>query len=181
MKHIIFLLALLSFNQAGGTLYACKNAKITLYSEAPIENIEATSVNGTSVLNAATGEIAFSIPIRSFHFHKSLMEEHFNENYMESDKYPNAAFKGRLQTIPDLSKDGAYPVRATGTLDVHGVKQDRTIDGRLVVKAGVVSLAAQFNVKCADHHIDIPKIVFHNIAETIQVNVTAVYAAYKNQ
>jgi hypothetical protein len=180
MKHIsIILLAWLGIYQAGGDIYTCKNASISMYSKAPIEDIEAKSATGTSVYNSATGDIAFSVAIKSLKFPKSLMQEHFNENYMESDKYPNAVFKGKVQEHPDLSKDGTYNVSATGDLDVHGVKQTRTIPGTITVKGGIVSLNAEFMVKCVDHRITIPTLVFHNIAESIKIQVAATYNKYQ--
>ncbi len=177
----MILLAWLTVNQAGQDTYVCKNARINLYSSAPIEDIEATADKGVYVYNAATGELDFSVPIRGLHFPKSLMEEHFNENYMESDKFPKATFKGKIQEHPDLSKDGTYPVNVTGDLQVHGVTQTRTITGNLKVSGGVLSMTSEFMVKCADHHIDIPQIVFHNIAESIRVRVAATYAVNKSQ
>ncbi len=182
MKYIaLILLAWLTTNQAGQDIYTCKNARINLYSSAPIEDIEATATTGASVYNAATGELDFSVPIRSFHFPKSRMEEHFNESYMESDKYPKATFKGKIQEHPDLSKDGTYPVTAVGDFQVHGVTQTRTIAGNLKVSNGVLSMTSEFMVKCADHHIDIPSIVFHHIAESIRIRVAATYTAYNKQ
>ncbi|MGZ3750560.1 MAG: YceI family protein [Mucilaginibacter sp.] len=176
MKYFsVLLLALLSFTQAGQDVYVCKNAKINIYSSAPIEDIEANSNEGVSVYNPATGELAFSLPIRSLHFEKAMMEEHFNENYIESDKYPKATFKGKVNEHPDLSKDGSYPVTVTGDFQVHGVTQNRTVKGEVKVNKGVVSMSSEFMVKCADHHIDIPKIVFHNIAESIRIRVSATY------
>ena len=181
MKYIaIVLLAWMSIHQAGQDIYTCKNAKISIYSSAPIEDIEATATTGASVYNATTGELAFSVPIRAFHFPKALMEEHFNENYMESDKYPKASFKGKIQEHPDLSKDGTYPITVTGDFQVHGVTQTRTIKGNLSVNNGVITMTSEFMVKLADHHIDIPAIVFHHIAETIRVRLSATYSAYKN-
>src|SRR5580698_5769842 len=107
---VIFLLACLSFtNRAGQELYACKNASITLFSTAPIEDIEATSTKGTAVFNAATGELVFSVGIKSFQFPKALMQEHFNSDYMESDKYPTAAFRGKINEHIDVTKNGVYP------------------------------------------------------------------------
>jgi hypothetical protein len=180
MKYIgVILLVWFSTNQAGQDIYVCKNAVISIYSKAPIEDIEAKTDKGTSVFNTATGEIAFSVPIRSLKFDKALMQEHFNENYMESDKYPQAAFKGKLTEKPDLSKDGTYPVNATGTFEAHGVKQTRTIAGKLTVAGGVISLSSEFMVACKDHKIEIPTLVFHNIAETIKVQVNATYSPYK--
>ena len=182
MKYItMILLAWLTVNQAGQDIYTCKNANINLYSSAPIEDIEATATNGVSVFNAGTGELDFAIPIRGFHFPKALMEEHFNENYMESDKYPKATFKGKIQEHPDLSKDGTYPVTATGDFQVHGVTQTRTITGNLKVSNNVVTMTSEFMVKCADHHIEIPQIVFHHIAESIRIRVSATYTSLKKQ
>jgi len=181
MKYIsIILLAWMSItNQAGQDLYACKNAKITLFSSAPIEDIKAVSSSGASVYNSGTGELEFSVAIRSFQFDKSLMQDHFNSEYMESDKYPRATFKGKITEHVDVSKDGTYPINVTGDLTVHGVTKPRTVPGSLTVKSGVVTMTSEFMVKCADHHIDIPQIVFHNIAESIKMNISATYTVYK--
>ena len=177
MKYIsIILLAWMSINnQAGQDLYVSKNAKISLFSSAPIEDIKASSSTGASVFNAATGELAFSVAIRSFQFPKSLMQEHFNSDYMESDKYPRATFKGKIKEYIDVSKDGTYPITVIGDLSVHGVTQNRSITGKLIVSGGTISMTSEFVVKCADHNIKIPSIVFHNIAESIQMNVTVNY------
>jgi hypothetical protein len=181
MKHIIIILFawMTLFNQAGQDLYACKNASISLFSSAPLEDIAANTTTGTSVYNATTGELVFSVNITSFRFKKSLMQEHFNSDYMESDKYPKATFKGKIQQQIDVTKNGTYPVTAVGELDIHGVKQTRTIPGTISINNGSVTMASQFMVKCVDHNIDIPKIVFHNIAETIKMNVSATYTAVK--
>jgi polyisoprenoid-binding protein YceI len=181
MKTIsIILLAWMSIiNQAGQELYVCKNAKISLYSEAPIEDISAETATGTSVFNASTGDIAFSVNIRSFTFPKSLMQEHFNTDYMESDKYPKATFKGKIQQQIDVTKNGTYPVTATGDLTVHGVTKNRSITGKVTVDNGTVTITSEFTVKCADHNITIPRLVFHNIAESIQMKVNATYSPYK--
>jgi polyisoprenoid-binding protein YceI len=181
MKHItIILLAWMSIiNQAGQELYVCKNARISLYSSAPIEDIAANTSTGTSVFNATSGELVFSVNISAFNFKKSLMQEHFKSDYMESDKYPKATFKGKIQEHTDLTKNGTFPITATGELNVHGVKQTRTIPGSITVNNGAITLTSEFMVKCVDHHISIPQIVFHNIAESIKINVSAVYSPYK--
>lgn len=181
MKHIsIILLACLStLNLAGQTLYASKNAQISLFSTAPIEDIAAKTSSGNSVYNPATGDLVFSVAINTFKFPKSLMEEHFNSDYLESDKYPRATFKGKVQEHPDLTKNGTYPITVVGELNVHNVKQNRTIPGTLTVNNGVITMASEFMVKCADHHIDIPRLVFRNIAESIKMNVNATYTAAK--
>jgi hypothetical protein len=177
MKYIIIiLLAWTSIgNQAGQDLYVSKNAKISLFSSAPIEDISASTSTGVSVFNASANELAFSVAIRSFQFPKELMQEHFNSDYMESDKYPRATFKGKIQEHIDISKDGTYPVTVTGDLTVHGVTQNRSILGKLIISGGTISMTSEFMVKCADHNIKIPSIVFHNIAESIKMNVSANY------
>lgn len=181
MKHIaIILLAWMSvINQAGQGTFVCKNAYISIYSEAPIEDITAETSTGTSVYNATSGDLAFSLNIISLKFKKPLMEEHFNDDYMESEKYPKATFKGKIQEPVDVTKDGTYPVTVNGVLEVHGVKQTRTIPGKVTVSNGTVKMNAEFMVKCADHQIKIPKLVFHNIAESIKVTVSASYVPYK--
>jgi len=100
---------------------------------------------------------------------------------MESDKFPKATFKGTIQEHVGVSKDGTYPITVIGDLTVHGVTQKRTIPGKLSIKSGVISMTSEFIIKCADHHITIPSIVFHNIAETIKMNVSATYIPYKSQ
>ncbi|MDO3643404.1 YceI family protein [Mucilaginibacter sp. L3T2-6] len=180
MKHLsIILLAWMMNFQAGKDLYVCKNAKVTLFSSAPIEDIKAETSSAASVFNATTGELNFVINISSFKFPKSLMQEHFNSDYMESDKYPRATFRGKIAEKIDVTKDGSYPVTATGELTVHNVTQNRSIPGIITVKGGVISMKSEFMVKCADHHIDIPRIVFHNIAETIKITVAAMYTPNK--
>jgi hypothetical protein len=179
MKYIALILLVWLGNQARQDTYVAKNARISLFSKAPLEDIDASSTQGTSVYNAATGDLAFSVPIRTFKFQKSMMQDHFNENYMESDKYPNATFKGRVQEKVDTEKDGTYPVTVTGTLDVHGVKQPRSIKGTITVKNAAVSMTSDFLVQCKDHKIDIPQLVFQKIAESIQIKVAANYTPYK--
>lgn len=151
------------------------NAKTRLYSSAPVEDIEAVSNEGISVINTQTGEISFQIKIRSYRFRKALMQEHFNENYMESDKYPNAAFKGKILEKLDFSSRVDQEVTITGILDVHGVKKERNIPATIIMNDGELILTSQFDVACKDHDIKIPKIFWKNIAEVIQVNVTAKY------
>ncbi|MHB8209530.1 YceI family protein [Mucilaginibacter sp.] len=181
MKYItIILLAWMSINQAGQDIYVSKNARISLYSSAPIEDIKATTSSGGSVYNPSSGELDFSVNIKSFTFEKELMQEHFNSDYMESDKFPKATFKGNIQQTIDLTKDGTYTITVNGALTIHGVTQKRIIPGTLKVKGGIISMASEFIVKCADHDISIPRIVFHNIAESIKMNVSATYTVYKS-
>jgi polyisoprenoid-binding protein YceI len=184
MKSVFILLTcflFFSFSQQKSNVYVSRNVKTVIYSEAPLENIEATSVKGSSVLNISTREIQFIIPISSFQFKKSLMQEHFNENYMESDTYPSAKFKGKISQDIDINKDGDYQVSASGELEVHGVKKQRNINGSIHVENKSVSINSKFEVLCKDHNIKIPQLVFKNIAENIQVTVSGTYTAYSPQ
>jgi len=101
------------------------------------------------------------------------MEEHFNENYMESDKYPKAIFKGAVADISkvNFTKDGSYPVAVSGDLTIHGVTNKVSVPGTITVKGGVASAAASFAVRPADYKISIPKLVKDNIAESINITV----------
>lgn len=166
------LLSSVAFRPAGKK-FQCTNGKVTFYSKTPIEDIDATSQKLTGVINPENKKVVFIVKIKSFQFKKSLMQEHFNENYMESDKYPNATFDGKINEDIDLNKPGIYDVTASGPFTVHGVTQQRTIPGKLIVQKDKIVLSSSFKVKVADHKIEIPSVVGNNIAEVIDVAVNA--------
>lgn len=149
--------------------YVSKNVRIALFSSTPVEDIRAVSEQCTAVIVKETKELAFQVPIKSFEFDKKLMQEHFNENYMESDKFPVAKFKGTLDQDIDLTKDGVYDVTVTGTLNVHGVDKKRTIPGKITVNNGQLQISTAFKVACVDHGIKVPRLVFAKIAEQISI------------
>ncbi len=180
MKKLILIASLsISGYCIYGQIYTAKSGEVTFFSEAPLENIEAVNKVATSLLNTASNDIAFSVTMIAFEFEKALMREHFNENYMETEKYPKALFKGKLNEMIDFTKDGTYQASATGKLTIHGVEQDRTIEGTLTVKEGQILLKTEFKVLLKDHNIKIPKLVVKNLAEEVLVTVTATYAPYK--
>lgn len=154
-----------------------KNGSISFFSKSPLEDITAKNNEVTSVINQQTGEIQFSVLIRSFRFKKSLMEQHFNENYLESDKFPKALFKGRMDDISTVNfgADGTYPVTVSGELTIHGVTNKVSSKGEILVKNAVVSAQSHFNITLADYKISIPAVVKNNIAKTIAVNVSCLY------
>jgi polyisoprenoid-binding protein YceI len=153
-----------------------KNGTISFYSKASIENITADNNQVMSTLDIQSGQLQFSVLIKAFHFKKSLMEDHFNENYMESSKYPKATFKGNIQDPkPDLRKDGNYDVTVTGDMTIHGVSKKISMPGTITVKDGIITGKSTFKVTLADYKISIPKIVKDNIAETVDVTVLCVY------
>ena len=157
------------------TVLVTKNAELTLFSKTPIEDIQAVTKNAYGILNLESGELQFGVSVKSFQFRKSLMQEHFNENYMESDKFPAAKFKGKLNIPIDTSRDGEYQVIATGDLEVHGVTQKRSISGTIKVSKGKLEINSAFDVKCKDHNIKIPSLVFKNIAETIRITLKGTF------
>lgn len=156
-------------------IYEASGVSIEFFSSAPIEDIAAQTDEGLSLWNTRNGEITFRVNIRSFEFEKGKMQEHFNENFMESHKYPHASFRGQIQKQPDPQEEGEYQVRLIGTLEIHGVSQKREVDATMSVMEDEVKLHSIFNVRVADHEIEIPKLLFRNIAEVIRVEIQANY------
>jgi len=152
--------------------YIAGDIKASLFSSTPVEDIKAQSSKTNAVIISKTGEVAFQIPIKSFEFEKKLMQEHFNENYMESDKYPFATFKGAVEPNINWTKDGEYTVNVKGSLTVHGISKPRNIAGKINIKNGVASIYASFDVACTDHNIQIPTLVFAKIAKVINVKIS---------
>ncbi len=178
-KKIYFLLFLALPALTFAQVFKTTSANIKFFSEAPLENIEAENEKAQSVLNTETGEMGFVATIRGFKFEKPLMEEHFNENYMESDKYKTGKFYGKLNEQIDFSKDGKHDASVTGKLTIHGVEKERTIKGTLEIKGSTIILDSKFIVALEDHKIKIPKVVVQNIAEEVEVTVHAEYAPKK--
>lgn len=178
MKTIITAFAILvCAHVAFAQKYFTKTATISFFSETPVENIDATTHQAMSLINAENGELVFKMQIKTFQFEKALMQEHFNEKYLESDKYPDATFKGQIADLSkvDFTKDGVYTVKVTGVLTIHGVAKDVTTDASITVKGGKVSAETKFPVTVADYEIDIPGAVKDNIAKVVEVRVKADY------
>lgn len=155
--------------------YKSDSSYVHFFSDAPMEDIEATNLNGQSAFDFETGEIVFSIPISSFEFEKSLMQEHFNENYLESDKYPKATFTGKLRGFSKSIKK-KQKATADGTMTIHGVEQQISVEGELLVNDAIAKIECQFPIKLEEYEVKIPKVVFYNIAEVVDVTVNFKYA-----
>jgi polyisoprenoid-binding protein YceI len=162
-------------------MLTAKSGKVSFFSSAPLEDIEATNQSAQSVINTNTKEVAVKIPIKAFKFDNSLMQEHFNENYMESEKFPHATFKGKINEEVDLTKEGIYQVSATGKMNIHGVERDQTIKGKLQVAGGKAILDSSFEVLLVDYKIEVPTVVFQKIAEKIKVSCLFTYLPYIKQ
>jgi len=175
MKKITILITLfmVTISLANAQKFMTKGGTIKFSSDTPMERIEGVNRQVNSALDFATGNFVFKVLIRGFEFEKALMEEHFNENYMESEKFPNSTFSGKITNIKDvnLSKDGVFKVEVDGNLAIHGVTNKVKVNGTLEVKAGKVIGIATFNVAPKDYKITIPAAVIKNISEAIKVDV----------
>jgi hypothetical protein len=153
--------------------YFTRNGTVTFFSSTPLEDIKAENYSVTAVLNLSTGDVEYSMLIKSFNFKKALMQEHFNENYMESHKYPKASFKGKVAGIEQLQGNttGSFNVVVTGNLTMHGMTREVSTPGTLSVDDGKVTARATFTVKPEDYDIAIPPVVRDKIAREIEITV----------
>jgi uncharacterized membrane protein len=181
MKNLFLIFAaLLALNcTASAQSYITKNGKISFFSKTDMENIDAVNNQAMSILNAQTGDIVFSVMVNGFLFKKALMQEHFNENYMESGKYPKATFKGAITDLTKVNfkKDGVYNVSVTGDLTMHNITNKVTVPAVVQVKGGKISANTMFNAKLDDYKISVPKVVENNISKTIEVKIDCDYEA----
>ena len=181
MKKIVCVFSLLVATTAiafSQPVYSAKEGKASFFSKSPMEDIAAETKSVNSFINTTNGDAVFVIPITSFKFEKALMQEHFNEKYLESDKYPTATYKGKINEPIDFSKDGEFKATSTGKLTMHGVEKERTDSAKIVVKDGKAILDCTFKVKLADHKIKIPSLVIDNIAEVVDVTIHTVYTPH---
>lgn len=174
--RLSFILALLFLPQLifAQSLYKTQKASVAFKSEAPLEIIKAESNKLVGLINLEKKTFAFQVaPISFKGFNSELQREHFNENYMESTKYPKIKFSGKIQDDDDLTKPGVYKVTVKGTLNLHGVEKEKEIKGILTVSDGKTEVRSKFEVPLEDHNIKIPKIVDQKIAEVITCDVKA--------
>ena len=179
MKKWLGMLLLVSIASCAlaQNIFITKKGQISFFSKTPLENIDARNNDVASVLNTQTGELAFAVLIKGFHFERALMEEHFNEDYMESDKMPKANFKGKISDFAavNMAKDGIYPVTAEGELTIHGVTKSIHMPGVITLKDGQLEVVATFKIGPKEYDIKIPSLVADKIAETITVTVNCKY------
>jgi polyisoprenoid-binding protein YceI len=174
-KNLIVLMALVltasvSFAQ---TKFYTKTGKISFYSKTPLEEIEGKNKTVTAVIDSKSGAIQFAVQMKGFEFEKQLMQQHFNENYVESDKYPKAEFKGSITNNSDInySKDGTYTAKVKGKLTIHGITKDVETTGTLKVNGGKIDANSTFNVLISDYNIKIPSIVKDKVSNSIKITV----------
>lgn len=179
-KSTILFLTILSFYafmNHGGGIYKTNTGNISFYSHTPVEDIRAVNHKVKTAFSSESGQLQFSCLIKDFEFKKALMQEHFNENYMESTTFPKATFNGNIKSIAaiDFSKDGTYTSEVIGKLTIKDVSKEVATTGTFVVSNGVVNAKATFNVNPYDYNVKIPKMVAPKISKSIEISVDSDY------
>ncbi len=175
-KAVLILLIPVSFFAFSflqtGNVFTCNSGLVKFVSKAPLETIKAESKKLSGALDVEKKTFAFTIPVSSFEgFNSPLQKEHFNENYMESEKLPKAVFKGKIIEDVDLKKQGVYNVRAKGTMTIHGVEKEMILKSKIAVGAVQVNVESSFTIPLKEFNIKIPNIVNQKIAQEILVDV----------
>lgn len=173
--YIALIMTSLGFAVLGqnASVFSARDGKAYFLSDAPLEMISASSSSLLGILSIEDRRFSFSIPVNTFEgFNSALQQTHFNDDYLETDIYPNATFKGKIIEEVDLSEPGSYRIRAKGKLDIHGLVHDRIIRCDVVVEPERISVKAQFTVFLDNHDIKIPSILNQKIAEEIQVEIS---------
>lgn len=181
MKEKLFILVLLviSVGAIGQSKFISKNAFVSFYSSTPMEDILGESNEAVTILNAETGEIAFQALMTTFHFKRALMEEHFNENYIESAKFPKAKFNGKIEGYNNSMLSGPVnDIKITGILLVHGVEKTITISAKLGLEDGKLVGLSKFKVTPEDYGIKIPSLVRDKIGKEMEITVKTDYAPF---
>ena len=176
MKIVYLALLLLAARvlPAAAQNYTTEKSFISFYSHAPIEDIKAENVKAVSLFNSLTGDIAFSVPVKEYQFKKTLMQEHFNEKYMESEKYPKSTFQGKITGFNPQTK-GIQQVSTLGRLTIHGVTKEVNVKGTIEKLADKLNMKSTFIVKLEDYNIEVPSLLRNNIAEQVEVTIDFVF------
>ncbi|MBV9962425.1 MAG: YceI family protein [Parafilimonas sp.] len=180
MKKFLVAVAILFFSYATtfGQNYITRNGNVSFYSHTPLEDIKAQNNEAVSVLNASTGDLEFKVAIKSFHFAKTAMEDHFNnDDYMASEKYPKAGFKGKIENVSavNFSKDGTYNISVSGDLTIKNVTKSIKAAGTVKVSGGNISVNSTFTVKRKDYNVIGESFLQKRIGEDIQITINCQY------
>jgi polyisoprenoid-binding protein YceI len=179
MKRLFFSLIILSLvTSVNAQKFMTKNGFISFYGHTPMEDIKADNNQVASVLDISTGDLVFQVLIKSFHFDRALLEEHFNENYMESDKFPKATFKGKITNLQSINftKNGTYDVTVEGDLTIRDATNKINAKGTIEVITGGINANSKFIISPEDYKINIPGVVREKIAKNLEVTVTIKYS-----
>lgn len=172
---LLFAMIVLVANAKAQDKYFTKSGKLGFDATAPKspENIDAVNKSTLCVLDTKTGEIQFSCLMKGFEFDRALMMEHFNENYVESDKFPKTVFKGTIanNAAINYNKDGVYPAKVKGQMTLHGETKEIESEGKIINKAGKIQVEANFNLQFADFKVVIPQLVSDKVAKSAKITV----------
>ncbi|MBE0649108.1 MAG: YceI family protein [Bacteroidales bacterium] len=173
LNSILLIVMLLIASASMGQKYVTKTGTIKFYSDAPLEKIEAINNQVNAALDTETGDLVFRVLMKSFIFEKALMQEHFNENYVESDIYPNATFLGKIINAGeiDFKKAGTYKTQVEGKLTLHGVTKSVKENGTLSVSDGKIMAISVFPILLSDYEVKIPGAIAGKISESIDITV----------
>jgi polyisoprenoid-binding protein YceI len=175
MKRTLFMIiCFLGFvNMGYSQKYITKTGNINFMSKASMENIAAKNNQVNCALDISTGDFVFKVLMKSFEFEKALMQEHFNENYVESDKFPNASFQGKVVNMKEINfnKPGIYKATIEGNLTIHGVSKKVTEPGTFEIKDNKISGKSKFNISLKEYNVIIPNTVVNNISDQIEINI----------
>lgn len=177
MKKVILLAGLFCCGSSYlfAQKYMTRTGQITFSATTPLETINPVNNESAGILDAATGDVVFETLVKGFKFKIALMQEHFNEEYLESDKYPKATFKGKITDISSVNfaKDGSYAVHASGKLTIHGVTRDVSMPANVKVSGSDITVTSELKITPEDYKVTIPSLVRNKIAKVIQINVNA--------
>jgi hypothetical protein len=182
MKKLLLILGVLVLltNTSFSQIYLCKNGNISFFQETSVEDIDARSTKLLSILNTENNMIAYKVDMESFIFEKSLMRDHFNENYVESNKYPTAVFRGVINEKIDWSKDGVYNITSIGDMVMHGISKRITEKGTLTIKNGEINITNFFTIKFTDYGVKIPNLLSKQLAESVDITINCIYIRKTN-
>ncbi len=180
MKKLLLIVTTLIALNATGQKYTTEKSIVVFFSKASIEDITAKNIKASSIFNVESGDIAFSIPITEFQFDKSLMQEHFNEKYMESEKFPKSTFQGKVAGYQQ-GVTGAQAATAVGKLTIHGITRDGELSGSVDISKEHILLNSKFMVKLEDYGVARPQLLWQNIAEAVEVSIDFAYKPYEKK
>lgn len=178
MRKFTLLLCLAVPLSTTGQKYISEKSTITFFSKATIEDIAARNEKGMGMFDLTTSEVAFSIPIKDFIFEKALMQEHFNEKYLETEKFPKASFQGKITGFTG-DESGPQPARAIGKLTIHGVTRDVDVPGTFEKRGNQILLNAKFMVILEEYNVKRPQVLWKNIAESVEVTIDFILKPYE--
>lgn len=170
---ILLFSQLFSFGQDNNEgIYKTENGNVVFKSDAPLELIRAESNELKGIIDSQKRTFIFQVKVVSLQgFNSKLQQEHFYENYMETDKFPYIRFKGKLVEHIDFTEEGEFSIRAKGIFSIHGIEKEEIIKALIRIGKNKISIQSEFQISLEDYNIKIPHVVFQKIAEEIDVSI----------